>query len=215
MSNCNFHALTDNYFQKSQIEEIILEKDNYLFREDEGLDHIYFLCSGELNISQNEFFLWQAQKNEFIGITSYFRGESKYSTTIKAFQNSKLYKIPLLEFKTALEKHHKLNSYLMKLFCERIEKTFSKGEDSIKFSRKNRLINMMLMKAEKVINKEGMVLRYSCSELAQMVNVSNRFAKQLFDELQFRKLIKIKKNLIEITDFNGLKIVSKMKGVMD
>lgn len=215
MEECKFHIATENYFIDANLESIVLDRDRYLFKEEDKLDFIYFLCQGELNIFHKNFLLWQAHQNEFIGISSFFIGEKRYSTSVKARQESTLYKIPLAEFRLALRKHHKLNGDLMKLFCERIDKTFSKGEDSIKYSRKKRLLNIVIRKAEELPKKDKLILGYTSSELAEMVNVSNSFANQFFDELQNRKLIKIKKNKVEVTDFKGLKIVANMKGIIE
>ncbi len=211
MDNCKFHIVTENHFENDSPETILVKKNQYLYREGEKIDSIYFLCDGELNILQGGFSLWQAQKNEFVGITSFFGGEENYSSDVKATKNSWLYQIPIERFQETLNNNKTLRLSLVNLFCQRIEKTFNKGEDSIKYTRKKRLINILLKKAEKLSVNEKIVLAYSTQEIAELVNVSNGFAKQFLEELQKKKLLKVLKGKIEITDYRGLKIVSNMK----
>lgn len=215
MINSYFHEATKHNFENVKIENFVLEKNKFLFKKGDTIDYIYFLSKGELNILKNRQLMWQAQRNEFIGISSFFIGDANYSYTVKACKKSTVYKIPLKDFKEALSQHSSLNNELIKLFCFRINKTLNRVKSQSKLSRKKRLINILIEKAKRYSKNEKIILGYSISDIAELVNVSHHFTKNLLTELQNKKLIKIQENNIEITDYNGLKLVSQMKGVID
>ena len=215
MIECEFHKITENHFIKSDIESIELLKGDFLFREDEKLGFVYFLCSGELNIIQNELLLWQAFDSEFIGISSFFNNDTHYSTAVKASKKSILFKIAVKSFKAALTEHHELSAKIMRLFCDRIENTSSKSEKTVKYSKKKRLLSVIIEKAEVKGSGNRRILNYTSSELGRLVNVSSRFSKHFIGELQERNLIKLDQKKIEILDLKGLKIVATMKSVLD
>ena len=99
----------------------------------------------------------------------------------------------------------------MKLFCDRIDFTLAKVSTRSRLTRKKRLINILIEKTKKLENKKKLVLNYSIADIAEFGNVSQKFAKELLNELQNNGLIKLQKNIIEIIDFTGLKLVSRMK----
>lgn len=215
MSNVYFHKATKDYFSEAQIDNFVLAKGKPLFIQGDKIDYIYFLSDGELNILKNSQMMWQAHRNEFIGISSFFIGEQKYSYSVKACKNSEVSRISVEDFKKALNAYPTLNTSLMKLFCNRINLTLDKVSVRSKLTRKMRLVNVLIEKAKKLGKKERLVLSYTVNDIAEFVNVSQNFAKELLYELQSKNLIKIQKTNIEITDFTGLKLVSKMKGVIN
>jgi len=215
MSNAHFHKATKNYFLEAEIDNFVLDKGKTLFKQGDCIDYIYFLSEGELNILKNSQMMWQAYRNEFIGISSFFIGELNYSYSVKACKNSVISRISLKDFKNALNTYPTLNTSLMKLFCSRINLTLDKVSVRSKLTRKMRLVNVLIEKAKKIGKKEQLVLSYTVSDIAEFVNVSHNFAKELLYELQSKNLIKIRKADIEITDFTGLKLVSQMKGVIN
>jgi len=215
MSNVHFHEATKNYFAEAEIDKFVLDKGKSLFKQGDKIDYIYFLSDGELNILKNSQMMWQAHRNEFIGISSFFIGEFNYSYSVKACKNSVVSRIALKDFKNALNKYPTLNTSLMKLFCNRINLTLDKVSVRSKLTRKMRLVNVLIEKAKKLGKKEKLILSYTVADIAEFVNVSQNFAKELLYELQSKNLIKIQKTNIEITDFTGLKLVSQMKGVIN
>jgi CRP-like cAMP-binding protein len=192
-------------------DNFILDKGSILFKQGDKIDYIYILTDGELSILKNNQFMWQAQCNEFIGISSFFIGDSHYSYSVKACNQSTVARIAIKDFKKALNNHPALNTYLMKLFCDRIDFTLAKVSTRSRLTRKKRLINILIEKTKKLENKKKLVLNYSIADIAEFGNVSQKFAKELLNELQNNGLIKLQKNIIEIIDFTGLKLVSRMK----
>lgn len=213
MGNKYFHDATTNYFAEASAESFLLKKGETLFKQGDKIDYIYFLSDGELNIMKNSQMMWQAHRDEFIGISSFFVGESHYSYSVKACKKSKVTRVPLHEFKLALNSFPALNTSLMKLFCSRINLTLDKVSRRTRLTRKKRLVNILIEKAKKLGKKERIILSYSIADIAEFVNVSQNFAKDLLNELQSKNLIRIGDNNIEITDFTGLKLVSRMKVV--
>jgi len=212
MDYTNFHKTTYYCFLATKIEDIIIDKGDTLFKQGEKIDYIYFLSKGELNILKKNQMMWQAHLYEFIGISSFFIGEANYSYTVKACKKSTLLRVSLNDFNLALNKNPQLNTSLMMLFCQRIKLTLNRAKIQSKLSRKKRLVTILIEKGKKLGRKDKLILTYSISDIAEFVNVSNNFAKELLTELQSKNLILIRENKIEIIDFNGLKLVSKMKG---
>jgi len=209
-----FHDLTSNFFVGANVQEVSIAKGKELYSQGASQDFIYMLLRGELNIMQQNQMLWQAQEQEYIGITSFFSEETQYSTSVKACKDSVVMQIPISDFKDAIVKYPELNQSIMNLFCDRIDLTFEKVKSRTKLSRKKRLVNLLIKKAEKIIPEGKIIVPYSLIDISEQVNISYNFVKQFLEELQTKKLIKLKKEKVEITDLNGLKLVSQMKGLM-
>jgi len=214
MSIKKFHELTTDLFVGAEAQEVAIAKGEMLYSQGATQEYVFMLLNGELNIMQEKQVLWQAQTEEYIGITSFFSEEKQYSTSVKACKDSEVIRIPISDFRDALIKYPELNQSLMNLFCDRIDLTFEKVKSRTKLSRKKRLINLLIRKAEEMIPEGKIIVPYSLIDISEQVNISYNFVKQFLEELQTKKLIKLKKEKVEITDLNGLKLVSQMKGLM-
>lgn len=211
MDTAYFHKISENQFLNSSIELSKLNKLDILFKEGDSIDYIYFLIEGELNVIKGKQVMWQAHENEFIGISSFFNNDSNYAYTVKTCQKTKVLLIPLDDFKKALINSSTLNNMLMHLFCERIKLTHAKIKSYSNLSKRKRLINLLINKAKNISNSEKIILEYTSIDLAEFVNIPHKFVKATLLELQNKKLVKLRKEAIEILDFQGLKLVLQMK----
>jgi CRP-like cAMP-binding protein len=214
MSIKRFHELTANFFVSADVQEISIAKGENLYTQGTTQEYIFMLLKGELNIMQKKQVLWQAQEQEYIGITSFFSEEKEYSASVKACKDSDVIAIPISDFRDALINSPELNQSLMNLFCDRIDLTFEKVKARTKLSRKKRLVNLLIRKSEQMIPENKIIVPYSLIDISEQVNISYNFVKHFLEELQTKKLIKLRKEKVEITDLNGLKLVSQMKGLM-
>ncbi len=126
MESTIFHELTANQFLNTRIDSIKLTKNNTLIKEDDLLQHIYFLADGELSIFKEQQLVWNARPYEFIGISSFLIGEKLHSYKVKAKKNSVLYRIPSADFKKALSKAPEFSMHIIQLFNRRINATLNK-----------------------------------------------------------------------------------------
>lgn len=206
-----FHKLTEQQFENINIESLELEKSDVLFSEGETINYLYYVVKGELNIFKNNQHMWQANPNEFIGLSSFFTDDSNYSYTVTACTNSDILKIPLDDFKNAIENSNTLNTELMKLFCVRIKNTIAKTKSHSALSKKKRLIALLIQKSIKSNQQNNITLNYSPQDIASFINTPQKVVQKILLELQNKKLLKFSKNEIDILDYNGLKLVLKMK----
>lgn len=148
MELTTFHQITDNQFKNESLEQIVLEKKAILFEQHTPLTFIYFVLEGELNIIKDNQFMWHANANEFIGLSSFFTLSKSYSYTVLASSKSIVLKLDLKKFKNALTKSNILNTELMKLFCDRIKQTLSKTKSHSILSKKKQLIGLLIEKSK-------------------------------------------------------------------
>ena len=141
MNLTSFHKLTENQFLKTDLDVINLDKSDVLFDENNKLDYIYFLLKGELNINMGKHLMWQAHSKEFVGVSSFFTNDPNYSYSADATEKSVIIKIPVIDFKRAIEVSSQLNANIMSLLCKRIKLTLSKGKAFASFGYRKSKMN--------------------------------------------------------------------------
>lgn len=141
MNLTTFHQLTENQFLDTKLDVIKLDKSEILFDENKKLDFVYFLLKGELNINMGKHLMWQAHSKEFVGISSFFTNEPNYSYSADASVKSTIIKIPVIDFKRAIEVSNILNANIMNLLCKRIKLTLSKGKAFASFGHRKSKLN--------------------------------------------------------------------------
>lgn len=209
-----FHEITNGCLKKYKLNELSLSKGQFLFTEKDPIDFIYFLLKGELSVLRNNQNLWQAQKNEFMGISSYFIGEPTYSYSVKANKPSRLIEIQKVDFDEVLMESPALNNSLMHLFCQRIDSTLDKVKTYSDFTRKKRILDFMIKKSKSENSLGSKILNYTIADIAEIVHISKYYTQNFLKELQSKKMIKLTENKIEITDYNGLNLLLKMKEII-
>lgn len=126
MYSSYFQKVTESRLLNTDINLISINKGVTLFKQGETIEYIYFVIQGELSILKDNQKMWQARKDEFVGISSFFIGDPNYSYEVVAKENSEIIKMPLQVFAEAVEKSSALNQSLMKSFCKRIKITLDK-----------------------------------------------------------------------------------------
>lgn len=208
MKNQNLKEIIDTYFKHAKLRHVEIEKGETLFNRKDLVSHIYFLKGGELSIILNSQTVWQAFHHEFIGITSYFNYETKYSSTVKAYKKSQLIQISTEDFKAALITYPALNTYLMKLFSNRINLIYEHTKTHAALTRKKRLLKLILDKVEP--NQSNRYnFRYTSKEISEFIGAPHNYVKTILSNLQDKKLINFNQGLIEIIDLKGLRLVSE------
>ena len=207
MKKLIFENIPEDCFSHAKIKIKSIKKGGTLFDEGDKVDYIYFLEEGELNILRNRQIVWQAQTDEFIGISSYFNGEQNYTCHVKAAKKSTLLQITTKDFEIALLEYPELSRSLMNIFNNRINLIFKKTRCYATLTRKKRLFKMIMDKMERVENKY--IFNYNSEDIAEFIGVSHHFIKRTLLSLQEMKLIVFNKDMIEIVDYKGFGLISK------
>jgi len=199
------NTIFNTYFGKLGLKPITLKPSKHLFNQGDKIDFIYFIEAGAFNIIKDKKLLWQASKNEFIGISSFFSEEDTYSYTVRASVDAIIYKIPVTIFKKSIENSAELNAFLMKIFCDRIKMTLNKKENISYLSKKRKVIKVLINKAKKK-TKITASLNYNVNELAKMIDIPVKIVVDTLNDLQKKHLLDFNGNKIEILDFQALKL---------
>jgi len=193
------------YFNETGLKTVKLKKAKHLFNQGEQIDFIFYIKNGAFNIIKDKKMLWQAQENEFIGISSFFSEDEIYSYTVRASVDAEIIKIPVSIFKDKIEKSTELNAYLMKIFCDRIKMTLNKKENISYLTKKRKVVKLLLNKAKNK-NKLTATLNYSVKELSKMINIPTQIIIDTLNDLQKKHLLDFNGNKIEILDFQALQL---------
>jgi CRP-like cAMP-binding protein len=201
----NNSKIFNTYFGDLEMSNILVQQSKNLFNQGDKIDYIYFIDKGGFNVIKDNKLLWQASKNEFIGISSFFSEEDTYSYTVRAITETSVYKIPIDVFKYMIKKSANLNSYIMKIFCSRINATLNKKENISYISKKRKVIKILIDKAKMQSNFKA-TLNYNTNEIAKMINIPKKIVTRVLNELHKKNLLNVNGDKIEITDFYALKL---------
>ena len=194
----------DTYFNGLNLKTRTLKKAEHLFNQGESINFIFYIRKGMFNVIKDKKILWQAKENEFIGISSFFSDDETYSYTVRACVDSEVVLIPIGFFEEKIKGFPELNTYLMKIFCDRIKSILHK-RDSVSYLTKKRKVVQLLIKE---IKKERKAMAtYNIEDLTKRINVPIQIVIDILKDLQNKHIVKLNNNKIEIIDTQALELV--------
>jgi CRP/FNR family transcriptional regulator len=188
-------------------EALSYKKNDFLFREGEEDDSVYFLEEGEVKILKKKWVLWSAKPNELIGISSYFADESTYNFSAKANADCKVYRIQNADFKSILLNNSTFSRAVMDMLCQRIRLTNTRTKSLLEYPSRYRLIHEIIRKAKEIKTNR---VPYTLEDLSGVVGVSVRLIRDMISDLEQKKLLERTKEKLIIHDLKGLEIIAKI-----
>lgn len=187
-------------------QELLFGKGEYLFKEGEMEDGVFFIDRGSVRILKEKWVLWTAKSKELIGVSSFFSDGSKYRFSAKAETDCKIVKISHEEFEEILSKNTAFGKAIMEMMCSRISFTSNRLASVMTKTSRSRLINEIIFRSKQL---DSNTISYSSEELSELVGVSERMVRSNLKELEHRSFIKRDKKNIIILDIKGLKIIAE------
>lgn len=182
-----------------------IKKGQFLFREGEEDNAVYFIEEGEVLIMKNKLVLWSASSKELIGITSFFAEGNQYTFSAKVSETCSLYRIPNEALLQAIVEYPVFSRYIMHMLCGRINRTNVRVKGFLESPSRRRLISTLVNKSKE---SGSQFVNYQVNELAEMVGASVRLIKSTIRELESKKMIRKLRGKLEILDLRGLEIIS-------
>lgn len=185
-------------------------QNDFLFKEGSIQKGIYFILDGTIKIvrtsKQKRITMWFAEKNELVGISSFFNESSFCSFGAIAFDNSvKTLFIPIEEFRDMLSKHPIFKQEIIKTLCQRIGYTENRIRNFKAHKIKRRVAEALLFfLGKKTNNKQDARIQYSLKDLADFVGSSKQSVLKLLKEFQQNKVLKIENHSLLIYDTSRL-----------
>lgn len=192
--------------EKNNFQTIQVSKGDFLFKEGETDNFVYFINEGEVLIMKENLILWHANSGELIGLSSFFSTNENYGFTAKASQDCTVYLIPNELLSEKITKDFKFSHSLINMMCDRISRIDQRVAGFLELPSKTRLIRTLVAKSKDTGSK---VIPYHINEIAAFVGVSVRIVNSIISELEERKMIRRLKDRLEILDLRGLEIISK------
>lgn len=193
-------------FRNHPKEKITIKNGEFLFKEGEEDDSVYFLDAGELKIMKLKWVLWSAKSKEFVGISSFFNDNSTYSFSARATKDCNIYRIKNELFREILENDATFSRYIMDLLCDRIAFTTQRTKSLMEKSSKYRLIKEI---SNAVKENLSTIIPYSLEELSESVGVSKRLIRSIISEFEKKGLVVRTKNQLHIRDLKGLEFIGR------
>ena len=188
-------------------EPLLFKKNEFIFREGETDNYIYFIEEGDIKIIKKKWVLWSAKPKELIGVSSYFAEGAIYSFSAKAGADCKIYRIKKNDFKVLLIEHPRFSRAIMDMLCERIRLTNTRTRNLLEYPSRYRLIQEIIARAKEIDTNR---IPYNLEDLSGIVGVSSRLIRNIITELENRKLLERTKDKLIIHDLKGLEIISKI-----
>ena len=206
MSNTNDY-IRDLIVPEYTSEPLKFAKNEFLFKEGEEDNYVYFLEEGAVKILKKKWVLWSAKPQELIGVSSYFADGNIYSFSAKTNADCVVYRIKNDDFKEMLLTRPSFSRAVMDLLCERIRLTDSRTKSLLEYPSRYRLIQEIIRKAKEI---NGTRIPYSLEDLSGIVGVSVRLIRDMISDLEQKKLLERTKEKLIIHDLKGLEIIANL-----
>ena len=201
-----------NLFIEENLDSYQLYKPHeHIFTQGDPFQGIYYILEGSVKIIKNNnnqpLVLWLGEKNEFIGITSYFENSDNYQFTAKASELScKLIYISSDNFSELINRIPGIKEEIMKVFCKRLNFVELRINNFMQNNPKQRFIDTITFIIKhmnpRVKNQslEGTVFNYSLNDLSEMVGTSKNTMKEIIEEFEHKNLLRVQDDTIIIFD---------------
>lgn len=182
--------------------EIELEKNAFVFTENEKNEYVYFIENGIVDIFKNNILIGITKDGEFIGITSCLSDGEEYSFTAKCKKKSKIIRISKDNFKKVIEKDKKFCDYMMKTLCERIKITDLKTKSFLEKTYEKRLVFEII--THSIFDGTIRKVSISIDELNKLTGIPKKIIQTIISNFVSDKVLLKKRSEIIIINMDKL-----------
>lgn len=179
-----------------------------IYEEGDAIEGLHFVLEGSVKLKKTHdgvtLPVWYAHEEEFIGITSFFYGQNTYSFTAEVTQNSSVVFIPDSVFNQILSENPKFKQFIFSSLIYRIKYTEYRLKTFKSKSTKQRFVQAILLNKRNLNpSATGFKLKYSLSELAELVGSSKRHIQKLINEFQKANILKVDERFLTILNMES------------
>ncbi len=189
-------------------------KNELIFKEGDAIDGVYFILSGRVKIlktgSRKELVLWIAEKEDYIGIISFFNKNTNYSFSAIATNNSKIVFVPTNKFEAFLSNYPAINKEMIKILCNRINFIESRLNSLRTKKTRERVILIVQLLIQRYLKdhinlkKKAKSFIYSLQDLSEILGTSQQYLKSIIVEIQNSDLLFLDNKNVVIPNYNKL-----------
>lgn len=200
---------------KASTGSIAVAKWDYLFREGEQADTLYYVESGKIRVGKvtpdgREITFRICGKGDFIGEITPFCPPSPYTVEAKATMDSSVAAIPKHRLEELLYLEHELSIAYMKWMGIVQQRTQSKFRDLILHGKKGALYSTLIRMSNSygVPADDGSILidlELTNQELANFCGMAREVANRMLSELRKSGKIRMDNGRIVLTDIGFLR----------
>ena len=190
-------------FSEFNGEELICNEGEFLFREGEKEEGVFFIHEGTIKVLNGKWVHWMSGPNEIVAISSFFAKGNRYIFSVKATKYCRITKYSCDDFQKMLSNYPKFSQAVIKSLCQRIEFTQKRVRSILWDNSWNRLLKELIH-----ASYENPQINLSLEELSQLVGVSKRRVRTMLSDLEQKSILQKTKDQIEITDIKGLLIIA-------
>lgn len=210
----------EKYASERGLPTVVREQGEPLFLEGGSADGLYYIVENDVKMLKNDLrgktmFLWFARPCELIGLTSFFHRNTGYTcSAIVGDKPCSYIYFPADEFTQMLEMYPKLKLRLLKMLCNRISFMEMRTKNMLYHSIDERLVETLLFLAlkegEETENDHhnGLPIRYTKTELAQMVGASTEYLRRRMKQLKSKRVIDYGRSWLSVNDLNKLRLMT-------
>lgn len=185
---------------------LTFKKDEYLFREKEESDGVYFVITGKVKIIKHENQPMQTIINlvcpgDVLGIHAVINEHSFTSSAI-ALVNTSVCFVPAGEFRTLVNLNNDYKMHIMQLLCSNIDLIESKIASRNEKNASERFAELLVL----LINTYGisenneLKIDLGIEDLANLTGTSKGYLGKIISEFCEKGLIRFKGSVLEIVD---------------
>jgi CRP-like cAMP-binding protein len=202
-----------NHLNKDDLEQIanicsekFFEKNKIIFYEEDLGTSFYIIVSGQVKIVMvsndgKEHILGLLKERDFFGEISLLDGEPRSATAI-AIEDTNVITIAREDFTRLLRNSPDISLKIMFTLCKRLRKADKQVESLAFLSAPSRVARVLLdLAEERGEEKNGKVIihhKMTRQELANIAGTSRETLTRVLMDLNYRNIINISKNKIEI-----------------
>ncbi|MFC0187923.1 Crp/Fnr family transcriptional regulator [Fictibacillus aquaticus] len=212
----NTDVFTDETFQllKDIMYSQKIEKDQYLFLDDDTANKLYYVKHGQIKITKmneegKELVLYIFQDGDLIGELAN-SGEARYSFSAKAARDTEVGVIQQKDLETLIWQHGNVAVEFMRWMGIMHKITRSKFRDLMLYGKNGALCSTLIRLSNSYgrMTADGIVLsnKFTNTELAELVGTSRETVNRMLSQLKKENVIKTNKDgTIVIADLAFLK----------
>ncbi|MFC7371342.1 Crp/Fnr family transcriptional regulator [Fictibacillus iocasae] len=212
----NTDIFSDKTFQllKDVMYSQRIEKDQYLFLDDDTANKLYYVKQGQIKITKmnedgKELVLYIFQDGDLIGEIAN-SGEARYSFSAKASRDTEVGVIQQKDLETLIWQHGDVAVEFMRWMGIMHKITRSKFRDLMLYGKNGALCSTLIRLSNSYgkMTPNGIVLsnKFTNTELAELVGTSRETVNRMLSQLKKEKVIQTKSDgTITITDLAFLK----------
>lgn len=207
-----------NKILTESIEKKILTfmKDDYLFRENEESDGVYFIITGKVKITKHENHPAQTILNlvkpgDVLGIHAVVN-EHDFTSSAVALVKTSVCFVPAEEFRKLVNYNNDYKLYIMQLLCSNIDLIESKITSRNEKSASERFAELLVLLKDTygITEDNELKIDLNLDDLANLTGTSKGYLGKIIGDYSQKGLIRFKGNVIKIIDKEFLEKEAKV-----